>query len=221
MSTNVIAIDGPVASGKGTIARLLASKLGWTNLSTGDIYRGMSVYMMRKNIDPFKTEQVVAALEDLNMRVTIRDGVTLVFLSDEDITGELKTIEASKFVYKIALIPHVRAHANKIQNIIAKDNNIICEGRDIGSVVFPDAKYKFYLDASVDVRAHRRWLQDRLQDPKLTVDQCKAGLQKRDLMDMNRKESPLVIAKGAIVVNTDNKSPEQVVDEMLWAIKGG
>ena len=215
---NIIAIDGPVASGKGTIARMLARELGYVNLSTGDIYRGISVHMMRRGVDPFDKDQVVSALESLDMRVSVSDGATLVFLGEEEISSMLHTIETSKYVYKIALIPKVREHSNIIQKRIAATNNLVCEGRDIGSVVFPNAQFKFYLDASPEERARRRWEQDRKQDPKLTVSQVRDGILKRDLMDMNRKESPLIVAPGAVVID-GNKSPREIVDEMLGIIR--
>jgi len=217
--TNVIAIDGPVASGKGTIARLLAKRLGWTCLSTGDIYRGISVHMMRANVDPFDKVSVIKCLNCLDMRVRCVDGATLVFLGEEEVTEELHTIETSKYVYKIALVTEVRDHASAIQKRIAAEGNLVCEGRDIGSVVFPNARFKFYLDASVDERANRRWVQDREQDPKLTFEQVKHGIQKRDHMDMNRAVSPLVIPDGAYVVD-GNPMPSVIVDHMLAVVEG-
>ena len=215
---NVVAIDGPVASGKGTIARLLARELGYTCLSTGDIFRGISVHMMRAGVDPFNRQDVIACLDSLDMRVKCENGETLVFLGEreEDISDQLHLIETSKYVYKVALIPEVREVSSLIQKRIATEGNLVCEGRDIGSVVFPNAKHKFYLDASVDERARRRWNQDRLQDPTLTVAQVKEGIQKRDLMDMNRKESPLIVAPGAIVINGDRTPPEIVADMLSY-----
>jgi len=216
----VVAIDGPVASGKGTIARLLAKRLGWTCLSTGDIYRGISVHMMRANIDPFDKAAVIECLNCLDMRVRCENGATLVFLGEEEITHELHTIETSKYVYKIALVTEVRDHASAIQKRIAAEGNLVCEGRDIGSVVFPSAKFKFYLDASVDARAHRRWLQDREQDSTLTFDQVKHGIQKRDHMDMNRAVSPLVVPEGAHIID-GNPMPDIIVDAMFAIVEGG
>ena len=210
----IVAIDGPVASGKGTIARKLASRLGWLCLSTGEIYRGISVHMMRAGVDPFNREMVINCLKCLNLRVCVQGGATLVFLDEENITDELHKIETSKFVYKIALIPEVREECTAIQKAIAKKGSLVCEGRDIGSVVFPNARWKFYLDASVDERARRRWLQDRQQDPTLTIESVKDGIQKRDLMDMNRAVSPLKVADGAIIID-GNKSPLEIVDDML------
>ncbi|MCL2587066.1 MAG: (d)CMP kinase [Firmicutes bacterium] len=218
MSNNIIAIDGPVASGKGTIARLLSAKLGWKNLSTGDIYRGISVHMMRSGVDPFDKEQVIKCLNCLDMRVLAEGGETLVFLGDEQVNGQLHSIETSKYVYKVALLPEVRECSTRIQKRIAAEGNLVCEGRDIGSVVFPNAKYKFYLDASADERAKRRWLQDRLQDPTLTIEKVKDGIQRRDLMDMNRSVSPLIIAEGAIVID-GNQTPDKIVEDMLNHIK--
>ena len=215
----IVAMDGPTASGKGTVARMLAKKLGFVCLSTGDIYRGIAVHMMRHNVDPFDKEAVIKCMKCLDMRVRCVDGATLVFLGDELINEDLHTIETSKFVYLVALVPEVRVRAKEVQKEIASTGNLVCEGRDITSVVFPNAEFKFYLDASLDERARRRWLQDRVQNPDLTIEQTRNGIAKRDHMDMNRKESPLIKTPDAVVIDGTGRTAEENCGAILEVMK--
>jgi len=214
-----IAIDGPAASGKGTVARLLAKHLGIICLDTGALYRGITIHFMNKKIDLKSKMQVEFALNSLNLRVCHENGCTLIFLDDKNITDFLHELEVSNNVYKVAVLPTVREKVRSIQHDIASKNDLVCEGRDITSVVLPNAKFKFYLTASLEERARRRFAQERANNPDITLEAVMQGIHERDIADMARKISPLVHVHDAVLIDASHVSAEQVVDNMYKIIK--
>ncbi|MCL2756196.1 MAG: (d)CMP kinase [Firmicutes bacterium] len=210
-----IAIDGPAASGKGTVAKMLAQRLGIICLDTGALYRGITVHFMNSKVNLGHESEVNSALENLNLRVCHQGGSTLVFLNDKDITEHLHDIEVSATAYKVAVIPAVRKKVRSIQHEIACCQDLVCEGRDITSVVLPDAQFKFYLTASLEERARRRLNQERIQNPGITLEQVKQGIHERDVADMTREISPLVHVSDAVLIDASHISAVEVVQRML------
>ena len=214
----VIAIDGPSASGKGTVASMLAQKLGIMCLDTGALYRGLTIHFMQNNVDIDCDESVSVALESIKLEPRCVDGVTHIFLNGVCITQKLHDVDVSVNVYKIAPNLLVRKKLRDIQHSIAVENTLVCEGRDITSVVFPDAKFKFYLDADLDVRAKRRHNQELAKGSTQTLEQVKDGINKRDIADMTRDVSPLVKVCDAYVIDASYLTPGQIVDEMMLVV---
>ena len=211
----VIAIDGPSASGKGTVAKILATRLDFVYLSTGDIYRGITIWFLQNDADYDDHDSCRKILEKINFRVCVEHGDTHVYLNDKDVTGELHTPEVCDNVYHVAKMPFVREKVRAIQHDTAKDTNLVCEGRDITSVVFPDARFKFYLTASVKARATRRMKQLAGKGFKhVTLESVKNTIADRDRADMTREISPLIRMPDAIVIDCTRMSAERVVKKM-------
>ncbi len=204
----IIAIDGPAASGKGTVAKLLAQKLDFLALDTGAIYRAISVCIMRgKDLD--------------NAVIEIKcdeDKKTMVFLDNEDITEEIRTIKVGAFTPSIANKQYVQDRVRKIQHEIAKNNNIIVEGRETTSVAFPNADFKFYVTADLEERAKRRHTDFVNKGEKITYEEVLELTRKRDQLDTEREIAPLIKVEGAIEINTTGRVANEVVDEMLSII---
>jgi len=215
----VIAIDGPTASGKGTVARMLARNLGISCLDTGAMYRAVGMYFLDNKIDHNDPDAVTAAVQGLSLDVKCVDGQTLVYNNGIDVTPRLYDLEISSFTPVIARVPEVRVEVRKIQKAIAKEQSLVIEGRDITSVVFPNARFKFYLDAQLDARSYRRHKQEVAKGVAISYDQVRTNIFERDRADMTRPESPLIRVKDAIMVNATKKSALQVVAEMELIIK--
>ena len=205
-SHRVIAIDGPAASGKSSVARLLAGRLGWVYVNTGAMYRVATLLALRRGVAERGREDEIARLVAESGAITfgIRDGTSTLLLDGEDPGDALFSAEVNALVSWVASIPAVRTALVVQQRQFAVEHDVVMEGRDIGSVVFPDTPYKFYIDASPEVRARRRALQGRGAD----------DLVQRDRQDASRATSPLVIPKGAVVIDTSDLTLEEVVDRI-------
>lgn len=204
----VIAIDGPAGSGKSTVGRQLAARLGLTYLDTGAMYRSVAFAAIRRGVDPADADPVAAVARDMDLDVS--DGKVVV--DGVDATLEIRGSEVSRAVSLVAANPEVREELRTRQRVwAAEQGGGVIEGRDIGSVVFPDAVLKVYLTADPSVRAARRT--GELLDAD--YDQVAADIARRDAMDQNRADSPLVQADGAVNVDTTNLSIEQVVDLLV------
>lgn len=207
-SHRVIAIDGPAASGKSSVARRLAHRLGFIYVNTGAMYRVATLLVLRRGVAAEGTEGAEAAVSELvadggAITFGISDGASTLLLDGKDPGEALSSPEVNAAVSWVAAIPAVREALVAQQRKFGEGQNIVMEGRDIGSVVFPDTPYKFYVDASLEVRAQRRALQGFTDD-----------LAKRDKIDSSRATSPLVIPQGAEVVDSSSLSLEEVVDEI-------
>lgn len=210
-----IAIDGPSASGKGTKARLLARRLGLLCLDTGALYRGITIHLMETGIDITDEGAVEKSLKEMKLTVNLAEGDTHIYLGKKDVTSRLHDVDTCSNVYTVAQLPKVREHVRRIQHDTAKDRPVIVEGRDITSVVFPDALFKFYITASLSERARRRYEQEVAKgNQKITLAHVQNMLYERDKADMERPESPLVKVKDAIVVDCTTKNPFEVVGMM-------
>ena len=212
----IITIDGPAGSGKGTVAKLVAEKLQFSYLDTGAMYRTIALAFKEIDVAPNDKNQVAKLLENIDIRTEFdaNHGVKT-FLNGEDVTESIRTPEISILSSDIAKIRTVRSFLVALQRNLGAGGKIVAEGRDMGTVVFPEAKYKFYLDASTEERARRRFLQ--LNDNKLTYEMVLDEIKKRDKQDMERKESPLHPAPNAVIIDTTDLTPSEVVVKILKA----
>lgn len=215
-----ITIDGPAGVGKSTISKLLAERLSTSCLNTGAIYRALTLECLRKNANIKIEAEVEKALKDFNLSVVFNNGQQHILLNNKDVTQFLHREIIDQTVAYVAKVPSIREKVRGIQRQIATENNIVVEGRDIGTVVLPDSINKFFLTASAEVRAERRYKERVQNGEKADYNQILTDIKLRDELDITRKVSPLLPAKDAIIVNTDNKSIEQILSEMQGKIKG-
>ena len=210
----IIAIDGPAGSGKSTLARRIAEKLGYLHINTGAMYRAVALWALRLNVamnDMHRLEQLAR-----EARIELEPGENRVFLNGEDVTGAIQEPEVSEAASKVSVVPGVRRALLGLQRSMAERGSVVMEGRDIGSVVFPDAQVKIFLDAEPAERAKRRALE---LDQERTAETVAGELQARDLRDRQRKESPLVQAPDAELVDTTGLSLEQVESAVLRIVR--
>lgn len=211
-----IAIDGPAGAGKSTIARLAAKELGYIYVDTGALYRTIGLAAFRRNLTAEDKEQIIAMLPAIKVELTFNDhGEQIVLLDGEDVSGLIRTPEISMMASTVSAIPEVRAYLLNLQHDIAHTNNVIMDGRDIGTVVLPDAKIKIFLSASPECRARRRY--DELIEKGMDVkyEDILSDVIARDYADSNRSISPLKPADDAISVDTSGEDLETSVNKLL------
>ena len=210
----MIAIDGPVGSGKSTAARRVAELLGYTYIDTGAMYRAVALKALRAKIAMDAMEKLVAlaasARIDLRVGGTENGGAQRVFLDGEDVTAAIRTPEVSQAASKIAVIEGVRRVLVAEQRRAGASGGVVMEGRDIGSVVFPDAGLKVFLTASDEVRARRRWLEHQQKGEAIDLARTLEEIRERDRRDAGREHSPLIRAEGAVFVDSTAMEPEEV-----------
>ena len=204
---DIIALDGPVGSGKTTIGTMLSERLGYRFLDTGDLYRALTLLVIRKGLS--SEEDIIKLARDFSPRIEGRR----IFIGDEDVTERLRDREVEERIPFISRIKDVRSCLVKIQRREASGGRIIVAGRDIGTVVLPDADLKIYLDAPLEERARRR--HEEVKHKGMSYEEVLKSLKERDEMDMKREVGPLKPADDAIIINTENKSPEEVLSEIL------
>jgi cytidylate kinase len=214
-----ITIDGPVASGKGTVAKGLAARLGIPTLNTGAIYRGVTVWLLEAGMDINDEKKVIMALPQIDMRVFVANGDTKIFLADKDITDKLYKNDISRQTAVVSAYPSVRDFVNEKIGEIASKGSFIIEGRDIGTTVLPRAKYKFFLTASMEERARRRMAELKKKGEDMPFVDVLIQVKERDEADMNRKVSPLKQAPDAVLIDSTDMSAEQVIDTIAKYIK--
>ena len=211
----VVAIDGTSGSGKTTTARKVSELLDWLYLDTGATYRAVAYFVLKLGINPNDESKVTQILDELNIEIKKISGEQRTIVNGEDVSDELRTIQVSKAVTPISKIKEVRKYLVGIQRKIVDDKNAIIEGRDIGTVVFPDADIKFYMDANINIRASRREKQDSIGD----LEEVKKDLKRRDCHDSKRKESPLKKADDAFLLDTSSLTIAEQVDIVVSEIK--
>ncbi|MEI0604041.1 (d)CMP kinase [Brachyspira alvinipulli] len=207
----IITLDGPSGAGKSTIAKLVAKKLSFKYLDTGAMYRAVTLYIIKNNIDIDDKTEVISALNNLDINF---DGGGKIYLNNEDVSEAIRSIEVVNLVSKVSSISVVRQNMVSLQRKIAKDGMYVIDGRDIGSVVFPNAKYKFYIDASLDERAKRRHAEEISKGKNITYDEVKESIRKRDEFDSNREDSPLVVPENACIIDTTSMTINEVVEKI-------
>jgi len=219
--TTIIAIDGPSSSGKSTIAKLIAQHFNYTYIDSGSIYRVITYIAVKHNlIDGLKvnTSAIIEILKKTSISFSFNTkNQNIISVDGVELKNKIRTFKISSLVSLIAEKNEIRQYVVKIQKDITINKSVVMDGRDIGSVVFPNADVKFYLDASLEKRAERRWMELQKIE-QVSLDDVKKDLHKRDLKDLNREFSPLIKPKNSITVNSDNLSIEQVVDNMIKII---
>lgn len=208
----IIAIDGPVGSGKSTLARRVAEMLGYVYIDTGAMYRAVALKAVRRGmaIDVAHADPLEALAHETRIDLRAVDGRQQVFLDGEDVTGAIRTPDVAQAASKIAVIPGVRHVLVAEQRRAGHQGGVVMEGRDIGSVVFPDSQLKIFLTASPETRAERRWREHQQKGDKIDLARTLEEIYERDRRDQERESSPLVRAKDAVVVDSTAMEPEEV-----------
>lgn len=215
----IIAIDGPAATGKSTTAKALAKRLAFTYLDTGAMYRAVTLLTLRKKIKISENFDLISLLEQFDLKIEQHENKILVILNGEDVSDEIRRLDVTENVSRVSALSVVRKKLVKIQRKIANDQNCVVEGRDIGTVVFPNAEVKFYVVADYDVRAKRRLLDFKRLGEEKSIDNLIKEIKNRDKYDSERKDSPLLKANDAIEVDTTNMTIEEQVNIMYKKIK--
>ena len=213
-----IAIDGPVAAGKSTIARELAKELGYVYIDTGALYRAIGLYLIKNNIDYNNESKVISVLDDINIDIKFVSGVQNVLLNGVVVDKEIRTPLVSEAASVSSAYQKVREKLLGLQRNIAEANSCVMDGRDIGSKVLPNANIKFYLTASIDCRAKRRYEEYIAKGIKIDLEEVKKEIIERDNRDMNRKNDPLVKTTDAILVDNTDFTLSETLDEILMLI---
>ncbi|MBN2104115.1 (d)CMP kinase [bacterium] len=215
----IITLDGPAASGKSTTARLVAQRLGWLYLDTGAMYRGLAVKAVRKGIPLTDPVSIGAMAKQTKMHMLQDDSAGMqIFVDEEDVTDQIRTPEIDKAVGPVCEVPEVRDEMVRLQRAMAKCGHLVTEGRDMGTVVFPNADLKFYIIASIDARAKRRQIDMKQRGIRLSLDALQKDIQQRDERDSQREHSPLCPADDARQINTSEMTIDEQVNEVLQQV---
>ncbi|HZK17108.1 MAG TPA: (d)CMP kinase [Anaerolineaceae bacterium] len=219
---NTIAIDGPAASGKSTIGNLIANKLGFLCLDTGIMYRAVAFQALKKGVDVFDDAAVSQLAEKIKIEIrpSIQDDGRQfdVIIEGKDHTWDIRSPEVNQVVSEVSAYPRVREAMTRLQREIARNGRIVMIGRDIGTVVLPQADMKIYLEASVEVRAQRRYIEELARDKEVCLDDIEDSLRHRDEIDSGRAVAPLKPAEDAVVVNSDHMTVFEVVEHIMGLI---
>lgn len=214
----VVAIDGPAGTGKGTVAKIVAERLNLIYIDTGAMYRAVCVKALRNNIEPEEIEKIEKILKDISIKINKKDGKQQVLLDGEDVTEEIRTPLVDSYVAKFAAIKQVREKMTPLQREMRSEGNIIMEGRDITTVVFPDAEVKIYLDAEVEERAKRRYKQNLEKGINCTYEEVLKSIKERHILETTREIAPLRQAEDAVYLDTTKLSIEEVVQRVVEII---
>ncbi len=214
-----IAIDGPAGAGKSTIAKRLAVKLGCIYVDTGALYRTIAYSLLKSGKDYNDVATVVAHLETIRVDIAYKGDTQIVLLDNEDVSSFIRTPEVSNVASVTSAIPEVRAYLLGLQRRLAEENSVVMDGRDIATVVLPNAKVKIFLTASPEERARRRYIELKEKGIEANYDEVLADIKDRDYRDSHREVAPLKQAEGAVLVDTTDKDLEQAVVAMEEAVK--
>lgn len=215
----VVAIDGPAGSGKGTVTKMVAEKLELINIDTGAIYRCVTLYMIRNKIELADIEKIKEMLKSINIELRIVNKDNIVFLEGEDVTKKIREKDVTELVSSVARIVEIREYITNLSRKIAEGKNVIMEGRDIGTIVFPNADVKIYLDATPEERANRRLKQSIEKGIDITYEEILANIMFRDKNDSTSSVGTLKQADDAIYLDSTNLTIEEVVDKVIEIIK--
>ena len=214
-----VAIDGPAGAGKSTVARAAAQKLGYIYVDTGALYRAVGVYCLRNSIVTTDVDGVGAILKDITVELKFIDGVQHVFLNGDDVSTEIRLPEASMAASNVSAIPSVRAFLFDLQRDIAAKNNCLMDGRDIGTVVLPNAQVKIFLTADPEERAMRRYKELIEKGSNVTFEEVLEDLKVRDYNDSHREIAPLKPAEDSVIVNTTGMSLEESINTIVKTVE--
>ena len=212
MKTINIAIDGPAGAGKSTIAKMVSKELGYIYVDTGALYRTIALYITENNI---ADEDIEASLPKADVSLKFIDGAQRVFLGDRDVSDLIRTPEISMAASRTSAIPAVRAYLFETQQKIARENNVLMDGRDIGTVVFPNAELKLFLTASPEIRAERRFKELEAKGEHPVMEEVLADVNDRDYRDTHRAESPMHQTVDAVVVDNSYMTPAEQMDYVI------
>lgn len=217
----IIAIDGPAGAGKSTIAKIVAKRLGFLYIDTGAMYRAVTWKILQEKIPLNDIKKIIATAKKIDIQLKTLKNQLHTFVDGIDVSSEIRKEEISNLTNEVASIAEVREILRKKQRKLAMRGGVIMEGRDIGTCVFPDAKYKFYLDASVDERAKRRYKQLLQKGERVDLDKIKKAIIERDHKDKNRGINPLRQARDAIVIDSTHMTLKEVANTILDYVKKG
>ncbi|MCR5772647.1 MAG: (d)CMP kinase [Butyrivibrio sp.] len=210
-----IAIDGPAGAGKSTIAKIVSKKLGFIYVDTGAMYRTMALYLSRLSVDPDNMEEIGDKAQSAEITIKYIDGEQVVMLGDENVNGLIRSPEVSAMASKTSQVARLRTKLVELQQKLSETENVVMDGRDIGTVVLPNADLKIYLTASVQVRAQRRYKEMIEKGQEAVFSDIEKDIEERDYRDMHREASPLMQAEDAVLVDTSNMSIEEVADKII------
>ncbi len=210
-----IAIDGPAGAGKSTIARLAAKELGFVYVDTGAMYRAIALYLLDNKTDIYNEDELKRALSHININIVYENNVQHVFLDLVDVSEEIRSEKVGNMASTSSALAPVREKLLDLQRDIAAKNDVIMDGRDIGTNILPNAELKIYLTASVDVRAKRRFDELKLKGENPDLEDIKKGIETRDYQDMNRDIAPLKQAEDAVLIDSSDMTIAEVVDKII------
>jgi cytidylate kinase len=211
----VVAIDGPASSGKSTVAKLVAKRLGFRYLDTGAMYRVATLISMHSGISPMQEEVLLAEVKSRNIRFEFGIDSSEVFLDEQNVTSAIRSPELTALIGPVCEIPCIRQYLGDLQRKMGEDGGVVLEGRDISTVVIPDAEVKIYLDASLEIRAHRRWLEEKARGWQSDYNETLRQVINRDRRDSNRLVAPLRKADDAVVIDTTDLTIEEVTSKVV------
>lgn len=215
----IVAVDGPAASGKGTVTKRIEKEMGFLNLDTGATYRCVALETLRRSLSVEDEEEIIKLANEIDIQIDNSGDKDIVLLNGEDVSKEIRSKEVTNIVSPISSIIPVRERLVEVQRSLAVGKNVIVEGRDIGTVVFPNADIKIYLDASQEVRAKRRYEENMQDGIDTSYEEVLENVIARDYNDMNKEVGALKKADGAIVIDTSNLDIDEVVKKIKELIK--
>lgn len=214
-----VAVDGPAGAGKSSISKIVAKKLGYLYIDTGAMYRSVTWAVLHNHIDVNNQKAVEALLPELDLTMEASDDSCKVFIAGQDVTDFIRTPQVNNAVSIVASYKGVRQYLVERQRLMAEAGGVILDGRDIGSVVLPNAELKIYLTASVEARAMRRYLEVKGTVNEQTLENIKDSVMQRDDMDKNRKESPLIQVEDAVLVDSSEMTFDETVEHILHLVQ--
>ena len=224
MKNITIAIDGHASTGKSSIAKELASKYGYIYINSGSMYRAVTLFIIENNLFMLAKKNInlfIKKLREISINFKFKDNnlISEIYLNSRNIENEIGEMQVSKLVSEVAAIPEIRKEMVKLQRSIDREKGVIMDGRDIGSVVFPDADLKLFLTASDSVRAKRRFEEMLNKGLKVSYDEILCNIKNRDMLDSTRSDSPLIIEKDAIVIDNSDMSIDDQIDKISQLIE--
>lgn len=210
-----IAIDGPAGAGKSTIAKLVAKELGYIYVDTGAMYRGMAIYFLKQNIPSGDRDKIAETCKDANVSIGYENGVQQIYLNGENVTAMLREEAVGNMASLSSAVPEVREQLLSLQRNLAEKENVVMDGRDIGTNILPNADTKIYLTASVETRAKRRFLELQEKGVDCNIEAIAQDIAERDSRDMNREIAPLRQAEDAVLIDSSDMTIEEVVQAIL------
>jgi len=219
-----IAIDGFSSTGKSTVAKQLAKELGYVYVDTGAMYRAVALFAMRNSLitdSSFNKEGLIAQLPKINLKFVFDDklGYAAIYLNGENVEEEIRTMEVSQFVSKVAAVSEVRGKLVSLQKMMGREKGVVMDGRDIGTVVFPNAELKVFMTASAEKRAKRRYLELQGNNQKVSYEEVLKNVEERDHLDTTRKDSPLIKAEDAVEVDNSEMGIDEQFEKILKLAK--